>query len=240
MLREFIKHGFIFAAFTLAVSFFTACGGGTQTASSGTNSTPGNTATSDPAKKSPYPPLVEKAAQADMRNMDGTTSKVADRKGKVLLLNMWATWCGPCRAEMPELVKMQDEYRDKGFEIIGLNTDDGDTPEMVTDFAKEMNLNYTLVFASSEMQKELLKVSKYQGIPQSFLIDRDGNLRGVFKGAGPAEIQKMKTTVAKVMAGEDSGAVVMPDAPAASNTAPGNAAPATSDKKAADEKKTGK
>lgn len=239
MLREVIKHGFIFAAFTVAVSFFTACGGGTQTASSGTNTT-GQSANGEPKKKSPYPPLAAMVAQADMKHLDGSTSKIADRKGKVLLLNMWATWCGPCRAEMPELVKMQDEYRDEGLEIIGLNTDDGDTPEMVTNFAKEMNLNYTLVWSGSEMQKELLKISKYPGIPQSFLVDRDGNLRGVFKGAGPAEIKKMKETVAKVMAGEDSGAVVMPDAPAASNTAPGNAAPATSDKKAADEKKTGK
>ena len=110
----------------------------------------------------------------------------------------------------------KDEFRDKGFEIIGLNTDDGDTPEMVNDFAKEMSLNYTLVWASTEMQKELLKISKYEGIPQSFLIDRDGNLRGVFKGASVSEIQKMKATVTKVINGEDSGAVVVPDAPAES------------------------
>lgn len=121
-------------------------------------------------------------------------------KGKVLLLNMWATWCGPCRGEMPALVKMQDEHRDKGFEIIGLNTDDGDTKEMVEEFAKELNLNYTLVWAPTEMQNGLLKISNFNGIPQSFIVDRDGNLRGVFRGGGKPEVKKMEELVAKVVA----------------------------------------
>lgn len=241
MVKEIFSNIVLFAALVIAVSSFAGCGGNTGTGSS----TGGNAAQtangSEPKKKSNYPPLVAKAAQADMKHLDGSTSKVADRKGKVLLLNMWATWCGPCRAEMPELVKMQDEFREKGFEIIGLNTDDGDTPEMVNDFAKEMSLNYTLVWASTEMQKELLKISKYEGIPQSFLIDRDGNLRGVFKGASVSEIQKMKATVTKVISGEDSGAVVVPDAPVESNTssAPSDSTPGKPVSKT-EEKKTEK
>ena len=157
----------------------------------------------EPAKKSDYPPLAEKAAQAEMKHLDGSVSKVSDRKGKVLLLNMWATWCGPCRAEMPTLVKMQDEHRDKGFEIIGLNTDDGDTKEMVEKFAADLKLNYTLVWANTDMQNALLKISNFGGIPQSFVIDRDGNLRGVFRGANPADIKKMEELVAQVINGED-------------------------------------
>jgi len=158
-----------------------------------------NAASGDP-KKSEYPPLASAVAQADMKNLDGSTFKVTDRKGKVLLLNMWATWCGPCRGEMPSLVKMQDEHRDKGFEIIGLNTDDGDTKEMIDEFAVEMKLNYTLVWADTAMQNGLLKISNFNGIPQSFIIDRDGNLRGVFRGGGRPEVKKMEELVAKIVA----------------------------------------
>jgi thiol-disulfide isomerase/thioredoxin len=187
-----------FAVLAVTFSVLTGCGG--SNGSSPAANTAGTNTSNGETKKSEYPPLASAVAQADMKNMDGTTSKVADMKGKVLLLNMWATWCGPCRGEMPALVEMQEEHRDKGFEIVGLNTDDGDTKEMVEEFAKEMNLNYTLVWAPTDMQNGLLKISNFNGIPQSFVVDRDGNLRGVFRGGGKAEIKKMEELVAKVVA----------------------------------------
>ncbi len=199
-MKEILKNAIYFAAFALVFSMITACSGTTT----GDNAPPpgGAADTSTTSKSSEYPPLNAGIAQADMRHLDDSTSKVADRKGKVLLLNMWATWCGPCRAEMPALVKMQDEHRDKGFEIIGLNTDDGDTKEMIEKFAKEMEppLNYTLVWASTAMQDALLQTSKFDGIPQSFVVDRNGHLRGVFRGANPVEIKKMEEVVAAVVA----------------------------------------
>jgi len=149
-------------------------------------------------KKSDYPPIASAVAQADLKNLDGTTFKVADKKGKVLLLNMWATWCGPCRSEMPTLVKMQDAHRDQGLEVIGLNTDD-ETVEDINNFAADMNLNYTLVWADTAMQSALLNISKFNGIPQSFIVDRDGNLRGVFKGANPADVKKMRELVEMIV-----------------------------------------
>ena len=201
-MKQSISKIFAFAVLALAFSALAGCGGtGNQTASNNaaapanTNAAPANTA----KKNSDYPPLAEKAANAEMKTLDGGTSKIADRKGKVLLLNMWATWCGPCRGEMPALVKMQDEHGPKGFEIIGLNTDDGDTKEMVEKFAEEMKLNYTLVWSPTDQQNALLKISNFNGIPQSFVIDRDGNLRGVFRGGGKAEVHKMEELVAQVV-----------------------------------------
>lgn len=201
----------LFAVLGISILASTACTGSNGSAVTKPESSPANpaannatqSANAEPAKKSEYPPLAEKAAQAEMRHLDGSVSRVADRRGKVLLLNMWATWCGPCRAEMPHLVKMQDEHRDKGFEIVGLNTDDGDTKEMVEKFAADLKLNYTLVWANTEMQNALLKISNFGGIPQSFVIDRDGNLRGVFRGANPADIKKMEELVANIVNGED-------------------------------------
>lgn len=188
------------------LSAFTGCGGAGDQAATNNPATPSaenmnaaTTNTSTASKSSDYPPLTEKAANAEMKNLDGTTTKVSDRKGKVLLLNMWATWCGPCRGEMPALVKMQEEHGPKGFEIIGLNTDDGDTKEMVEKFADEMKLNYTLVWSPTDQQNALLKISNFNGIPQSFVIDRDGKLRGVFRGGGKAEVKKMEELVAQVV-----------------------------------------
>ena len=151
------------------------------------------------AKKNPnYRPIEKAVDQAEIRNLDGTTFRIADRRGKVILLNMWATWCGPCRAEMPALVRMQDEYRDSGFEVIGLNTDE-ETVEQINDFAGQLKLNYTLVWADTALQTALLRISKFPGIPQSFIIDREGNLRGVFRGANPADIKKMEELVGLVV-----------------------------------------
>lgn len=207
---------FVLAAVSIGL---TGCGG-----SSGAGPEGGPSANAEAAKKSAYPPLATVVAQAEMRNLDGSTSKVSDFKGKVVLLNMWATWCGPCRGEMPVLVKMQDQYRDKGFEIIGLNTDDGDTKEMVEEFAKEMSLNYTLVWAPTDMQNGLLKISNFNGIPQSFVVDRSGNLRGVFRGGGKAELKKMEELIEKVVNGDETAFVPSEDnGPAGEENAPSKA-----------------
>ncbi|HBE82937.1 MAG TPA: TlpA disulfide reductase family protein [Pyrinomonadaceae bacterium] len=200
MFKKVVLQVSLFAVLSVVLSSFSGCASlpssdTTRSDSNGTDKTP----TGSAPGSSGFPPLAEKAAQAEMRHLDGSTSRVADRKGRVVLLNLWATWCKPCLAEVPALVKLQEKYRDRGFEIIGLNTDDGDTKEMIDDFAARLNVNYPLVWASTEMQSTLIRVSKFEGIPQSFLVDRDGRLRGVFRGANPAEIKKMENTVARIV-----------------------------------------
>lgn len=225
----------------LAVLFsaLTGCGGSGDQAGANNavvvNTANTNASAANTKKSSDYPPLAEKAANAEMKNLDGSTTKVSDRKGKVLLLNMWATWCGPCRGEMPALVKMQEQHGPKGFEIIGLNTDDGDTKEMVEKFAEEMKLNYTLVWSPTEQQNALLKISNFNGIPQSFIIDRDGNLRGVFRGGGKAEVAKMEELVAKVVNGDDTAAPSDPGGNSNPDTKP-DAAPKIDEKPGSKEK----
>jgi len=201
-MRKFFNTAALFVILAISFSALTGCSG---TASSHQDTASGPSAANPESakKKSDYPPISEAVAQSDLKNLDGTTFKVADKKGKVLLLNMWATWCGPCRAEMPALVRMQDAYQNQGFEVIGLNTDD-ESVEKIGIFNDEMKLNYPLVWADIKLQGDLVRISKFGGIPQSFLIDREGNLRGVFKGANPKDIKQMEEIVAKVVNGEDT------------------------------------
>lgn len=151
--------------------------------------------------KGDYPPAPPAIMQAELKKTDGTAFKLEDYKGKVVLVNLWATWCGPCKAEMPELVKLQDEHKDKGFEIIGLNIDDEEDAAMVKSFGEQMGLNYQLAKGEYKLGGDFLKISKVDAIPQSFLIDRDGRLVGVFVGGGKTSVDKIKTNVARTVAG---------------------------------------
>ncbi len=199
MKRIFINFG-LFVLIAATFSVFTACQKSTGDNSAVVNS---ETAPSEkPAEKSTgkYPPVPEAIANADIKMIDGTSYKIADQKGKVILINMWATWCGPCREEMPSLVEMHEKYKDQGFEVIGLDSDESESIEMIKDFAKEQKLNYPLGYADSALFRQFVKISGLQGIPQSILINREGKMTGVFTGGGQKVISKMKETVAKVVA----------------------------------------
>jgi len=198
-MRSIFTNLFLFVILASAVSGLTSCSGSQHAANGNAEVSQqpvsGTATGAEPEKKkTDYPPLPTAVAEAEVKNLDGSTWKIPDKKGKVLLLNMWATWCGPCRSEMPMLVKLQEAHREKGFEVIGLNTDD-ETVDDINKFAADMNLNYTLVWADTALQTSLVKISKFGGIPQSFIVDRDGNLRGVFRGANPADVKKMSELV---------------------------------------------
>ncbi len=149
-------------------------------------------------KKDDYPELPPPITQADLKSLDGATFKLTDYKGKVVLINFWATWCGPCRSEMPELVKLQAENKEKGFEIIGIDADQGDSAEAIKAFSEKMNLNYKLARSDVDFFTNFMKVSRFDGIPQSFLIDREGKLNGFFVGGGTKTIAKIKEDVGKL------------------------------------------
>ncbi len=152
---------------------------------------------SEDTSESKFPLAPAALMTADVKLVDGGTFKLEDQKGKVVLYNLWATWCGPCRAEMPDLIELQDKYRAQEFEIVGLNSDE-ETPEQINPFVEKMKLNYKIGWADEEMMKEFLRISKAPAIPQSFLFDRKGRMRGVFVGGGSA-LEKLKTLLGKVI-----------------------------------------
>jgi len=211
-MKAIVWNLILFIALAFALSSLSGCSG---TANTGDQNVTANTArnqsenqavnTSEPAQgkmPSEYPPLKADIAQADFKTMDGSTFKIADKKGKVILVNMWATWCGPCLSEMPSFVKMQEKYGPQGFEILGLNTDD-ESDTLTADInkvIKEKNINYPIVFSETSTQAAFLNISKFDGIPQSFLIDADGNLHGVFKGANKENVVKIEEIVSGLVA----------------------------------------
>jgi len=105
---------------------------------------------------------------------------LANYKGKVVLLDFYATWCQPCRAETPHLVRLQQQYADQGLQIIGLNVGGEDDRAEVPAYAKEFGIQYQMGFPEDEFADDYL--SDNQNIPQAFLFDRSGNLVKRFVG----------------------------------------------------------
>ena len=104
-----------------------------------------------------------------METLDGQTMSTRDWHGKVTLVNYWATWCGPCRQEIPDLIKLQDRYPNQ-LQIIGISTDEGD-PSKVRSFAEQMGMNYPIVMATPELNRQFPGVF---ALPTTFLINPEG------------------------------------------------------------------
>lgn len=99
-------------------------------------------------------------------------------QGKVVLVNFWATWCPPCRKEIPSLIKVQDKYRDKGFVVVGISMDEGGR-SMVGKFLDKQGVNYPVIIGDSSLAKGFGGVI---GVPASFLVDRKGELLRRYDG----------------------------------------------------------
>lgn len=117
----------------------------------------------------------------EMKAVAGGPIKLSDYGGKVLLLNIWATWCGPCRLEIPELVKFHNEYRSKGLEVVGLSTEDPvASAESVRNFVQAFKMDYRVGWITPTVGATL--VQGRDAIPQSFIISRDGRILKRFVG----------------------------------------------------------
>jgi len=214
MIKSILKNLLVFAGLALAISSFNGCGGssGANNANANVNGSAnvanstagGNTSGYSSVAGIEYPPLNEGLANAEFELLDGNKYKVADQKGKVVLLNIWGIWCGPCRAEMPQLIRLQDQFRDKGFEIVGLNIGDEDggveSIDAIKKFVDKQHLNYTIARAIDPAgTKAFYDVTKKSVVPQSVLVDRQGRLRGVFAGFGGNVTQSLDETIEKVV-----------------------------------------
>ena len=112
------------------------------------------------------------APDFELPALDGKDLKLSDLRGKAVLLNFWATYCGPCKIEMPWFVELQKEYGPQGFQIVGVAMDDAST-EDIAKFAKEMGVNYPILIGKESVGQSYGGVSV---LPTTFFLDRDGKL----------------------------------------------------------------
>jgi len=114
------------------------------------------------------------APDFELHSLDGGMVTLSSLRGRPVLLNFWATWCTPCRVEMPWLVALDQQYRGRGIQIIGVSLDDAGGEHQVATFAKDKGVTYPVLLADSTV------ANLYGGVrfmPQSFFIDRDGRIK---------------------------------------------------------------
>ncbi|MBC8104729.1 MAG: TlpA family protein disulfide reductase [Cytophagales bacterium] len=127
------------------------------------------------------PPIEGEAA-------DGSTFRLSDHKGKVVLLNFWATWCGPCILEIPDLIALQNQYGPQGFVVVGLAAEQDPDPksalETIRTFAAQKKLNYPVLVLPEGVRGPFGGVA---ALPTSFLINREGKVVYAAEGVDPAK-----------------------------------------------------
>jgi cytochrome c biogenesis protein CcmG, thiol:disulfide interchange protein DsbE len=156
----------------------------------------------------------EAAPAFQLNDLDGKPVSLAGARGKIVLLNFWATWCGPCRAEIPDLVDLQKRYADK-LEIIALATDEDD-PDEVRRFTLQSGINYRVAMASDEVRRNYGGVA---ALPTSFVIDSDGRIVQKHVGLNDPTIYELEVRAmlgqpvqAKVEYFEDNGEIFLKNA----------------------------
>ena len=118
------------------------------------------------------------APDFELRDASGKVVKLSDYRGKVVLLDFWATWCGPCNIEIPWFEEFQRTYRNRGFEVLGVSMDD-DGWKAITPFAAEKKINYRIVLGNDKTGDQYGGI---EALPTTFMIDRDGRIAKTFVG----------------------------------------------------------
>src|SRR3954447_12000234 len=154
----------VFAAALLVACFFTGCSSEPRTVKAAANVKPEQ-------ERHPAPGFA-------LKDTNGKTVHIEDYKGKVVLLDFWATWCGPCKVEIPWFVEMQRKNKDRGFEVLGVAMDD-EGWEVVKPFIAKMAVNYRIL-AGTDMTAQAY--GGVDALPTTFLIDRTGKIAAVHVG----------------------------------------------------------
>jgi peroxiredoxin len=115
-----------------------------------------------------------------LRTLDGPALRLAEQRGQVVLVNFWASWCAPCKVEMPHLNALADKYRHTGVVLVGINIDDD--PKKAAAEARKLGIRFPVLL---DTDKTASKAYKLEAMPTTVLVDRDGQVRHVHQGYRP-------------------------------------------------------
>ena len=171
----------------------------TATHGAATTTTTTTTAAAKPAREPPGAPTnVGDAMPAYTAKMlDGAPFDIASQKGSVVLVNVWATWCNPCRFEIPTLQKMYDQNAKRGFKVVGVSVDEGDAAD-VKKFADEQKMTYPIVL---DPDGRIANVLSTTVLPTTVLLDRHGKIVWREVGAIPSDDPTLKKALDAALAG---------------------------------------
>jgi len=133
------------------------------------------------------------APEFSLKDADGKTVRLSDYRGKVVLLDFWATWCGPCKLEIPWFMEFERKYKDRGFAVLGVSMDDDGWPA-IKPFLQELGVNYRVVLGN---EKTGDAYGGIEALPTAFLIDRDG--RVAFEHVGVSSRRMFENDIEKLL-----------------------------------------
>ena len=126
---------------------------------------------------------LQKAPDFSLISLNKNEIKLSNYRGKVIILDFWATWCPPCRVEIPFFIELYKQYKEQGLAIIGVAT--SDEKNKVEAFAKNYKINYPVVMGNEKIVEDYGGI---RGLPTTFIIDKEGNIREKFIGYRPKEV----------------------------------------------------
>jgi len=143
-------------------------------------------------EQSARPEVGDQAPDFTLTTLDGKERSLKDLRGKAVMINFWATWCEPCRKEMPAMQKVYEKYKDKGFEIVAINI--AETDVAAASFARQYGLTFPIWM---DREREVTQLYKIGPIPSSFFVDPDGNITQRYEV--PFDIHRLEATIQPIL-----------------------------------------
>ncbi len=177
--------------FSIMLSF--GCGNSAATNTVENKQVTANTATVAKKDSTALEAMPSALMQAQLKTIDGKTFKLEDYKGKVLLVNLWATWCLPCIKEMPEIQKLSDEMKDNFQAVSITNFDEENSESAVKKFLSDNKFTYQQGIAEESVMNSLVKQAKIEAIPVNFVLTKDGKIFKILVGG--KKYEEFKATI---------------------------------------------